>query len=63
MRPRGSGGSCRSPADPAAAPDAALDQLRDMFVDWRSETDIFDALSLHGQEEFHSDFLAWLLDP
>ncbi len=40
-----------------------LGRLRDMLLDWRSETDIFDVLRLRDQEEFHSNFLAWLLDP
>ena len=40
-----------------------LDQLQDMLADWRSETDIFDALGLRDSEEFHSNFLAWLLNP
>ena len=40
-----------------------LDRLQGMLAEWRSETDIFDALRLRDSEEFHSDFLAWLLAP
>ena len=34
-----------------------------MLPEWQSEVDIFDELGMHGSEEFHSDFLAWLLNP
>ena len=40
-----------------------LDRLDGMLVEWRDEVDVFDALSLHGDEQFHSNLLAWLLDP
>lgn len=40
-----------------------LDKLVSMLPEWQSEVDIFDELGMHGSEEFHSDFLAWLLNP
>ena len=42
---------------------ADLDRLDGMLAQWRGEVDVFDALRLHGDEQFHSNFLAWLLDP
>lgn len=40
-----------------------LGRLAEM-LNWREgEVDLFDALRLDGSEEFHSNFLAWLLDP
>ena len=38
-------------------------RLDEMLSRWRDEVDIFDTLGLDGSEEFHSNFLAWLLDP
>lgn len=43
--------------------DADLHRLDGMLAEWRGEVDVFDALRLHGDEQFHSDLLAWLLDP
>ena len=40
-----------------------LERLASMLSGWQSEIDVFDALDLDGSEEFHSNFLAWLLDP
>ena len=40
-----------------------LDRLDGMLAEWRDEVDVFDALGLHGGEQFHSNVLAWLLDP
>ena len=40
-----------------------LDRLKEMLPDYRSEADIFRVLGLDGREEFHSNFLAWLLNP
>ena len=40
-----------------------LDRLNGMLAAWRSEINIFDVLRLRDSEEFHSNFLAWLLDP
>ena len=42
---------------------ADLVQLDEMLSEWRDEVDIFDVLGLDSSEEFHSTFLAWLLDP
>ena len=42
---------------------ADLDRLDGMLAQWRDEVDVFDALRLHGDEQFHSNLLAWLLDP
>ena len=42
---------------------ADLDRLDGMLARWRGEVDVFDALRLHGDEQFHSNLLAWLLDP
>ena len=42
---------------------SALERLNGMLAAWRSEIDIFGMLSLRDSEEFHSNFLAWLLDP
>ena len=40
-----------------------LGRLDGMLVEWQDEVDDFDALGLHGDEPFHSNLLAWLLDP
>ena len=40
-----------------------LNRLDSMLPEWQSEVDIFYELGMHGKEEFHSDFLAWLLNP
>ena len=45
------------------ADDADLARLGSMLSGWRDEVDVFDALRLHGDEQFHSNLLAWLLDP
>ena len=42
---------------------ADLERLDGMLALWRDEVDVFDALGLHGDEQFHSNLLAWLLDP
>ena len=42
---------------------ADLQRLDGMLAEWRDEVDVFDALGLHGDEQFHSNLLAWLLDP
>ena len=42
---------------------ADLVRLDEMLSVWRDEVDVFDDLKLDGSEEFHSNFLAWLLDP
>jgi hypothetical protein len=42
---------------------ADLVRLEEMLSVWREEVDVFDVLGLDGSEEFHSNFLAWLLDP
>ena len=42
---------------------ADLHRLDGMLARWRGEVDVFDALRLHGDEQFHSNLLAWLLDP
>ena len=42
---------------------ADLDRLDGMLAQWQDEVDVFDALRLHGDEQFHSNLLAWLLDP
>ena len=42
---------------------ADLVRLDEMLSEWREEVDVFDVLDLDGSEEFHSNFLAWLLDP
>ena len=42
---------------------ADLVRLDEMLSEWRDEVDIFDVLGLDSSEEFHSTFLAWLLDP
>ena len=42
---------------------ADLHRLDGMLARWRDEVDVFDALRLHGDEQFHSNLLAWLLDP
>ena len=42
---------------------ADLNRLGGMLARWRDEVDVFDALRLHGDEQFHSNLLAWLLDP
>lgn len=40
-----------------------LIKLAGMLAGWRDEVDLFDALRLHGDELFHSNLLAWLLNP
>lgn len=40
-----------------------LGRLAEMLKRREGEVDLFDALSLDGSEEFHSNFLAWLLNP
>ena len=45
------------------ADDLKLNRLGEMLNQREGEVDIFDALELDGSEEFHSNFLAWLLDP
>ncbi len=40
-----------------------LDRLKEMLNRREGEVDLFDVLRLDGSEEFHSNFLAWLLDP
>ena len=45
------------------ADDQDLASLGEMLNRREGEVDIFDALGLDGSEEFHSNFLAWLLDP
>ena len=42
---------------------ADLVRLDEMLSGWRDEVDVFEVLGLDGSEEFHSNFLAWLLDP
>ena len=42
---------------------ADLERLDGMLAQWRGDVDVFDALRLHGDEQFHSNLLAWLLDP
>ena len=42
---------------------ADLVRLDEMLSLWRDEVDVFSTLGLDGSEEFHSNFLAWLLDP
>ena len=42
---------------------ADLHRLDGMLARWQDEVDVFDALRLHGDEQFHSNLLAWLLDP
>ena len=42
---------------------ADLIRLEGMQSERQGEVDIFDALRLDGSEEFHSNLLAWLLDP
>ena len=42
---------------------AELHRLDGMLAEWQDEVDAFDALRLHGDELFHSNLLAWLLDP
>ena len=40
-----------------------LKRLRDLIEEQRAEFDALDFLRLSNDEEFHSNFLAWLLDP
>ena len=40
-----------------------IQRLGPMALKRRSEIDVFDVLQLDGSELFHSNFLAWLLDP
>ena len=42
---------------------ADLVWLDGLLAEWRDEVDVFYALRLHGDEQFHSNLLAWLLDP
>ena len=42
---------------------ADLVRLDAMLAEWLDEVDVFDALGLHGDEQFHSNLLSWLLDP
>ena len=42
---------------------ADLHRLDGMLARWWDEVDVFDALRLHGDEQFHSNLLAWLLNP
>ena len=42
---------------------ADLLRLDEMLAARRYEVDVFDVLKLHGDEQFHSNVLAWLLDP
>ena len=41
----------------------SLESLASMADEWLSEIDIFNELWLDGSEQFHSNFLAWLLRP
>ena len=41
----------------------SLESLASMAAEWPSGIDIFNVLWLDGSEEFHSNFLAWLLKP
>ena len=45
------------------AADPNLKRLRDLVEEQRSEFDAIEFLGLSNDEEFHSNFLAWLLDP
>ena len=40
-----------------------LVRLDAMLAEWLDEVDVFDALGLHDDEQFHSNLLSWLLDP
>ena len=40
-----------------------LIRLDGMLARRRAEVDVFDVLRLHGDEQFHSNLLAWLLNP
>ena len=42
---------------------ADLNQAKQMLAAQNMERDVFDQLGLHYKEDFHSNFLAWLLDP
>ena len=42
---------------------AGLKQVKQMLAAQSMERDVFDQLGLHYKEDFHSNFLAWLLDP
>ena len=48
---------------PKFAADPDLKRLRDLVEKQRSEFDALDFLRLSNDEEFHSNFLAWLLNP
>ena len=45
------------------ADDVELNRLGSLAQDWLSQVDIFHSLGLDDKEEFHSNFLAWLLSP
>ena len=40
-----------------------LNRLGSLALDWLSQVDVFHSLGLDDKEEFHSNFLAWLLSP
>ena len=45
------------------ADDIDLNRLGALAQDWLSQVDVFHSLGLDDKEEFHSNFLAWLLSP
>ena len=45
------------------ADDVDLNHLGSLAKNWLSQVDVFHSLGLDDKEEFHSNFLAWLLSP
>ena len=45
------------------ADDVDLNRLGSLAQDWLSQVDVFRSIGLDDKEEFHSNFLAWLLSP
>jgi len=45
------------------ADDVDLNRLGSLAQEWQSQVDVFHSLGLDDKEEFHSNFLAWLLSP
>ena len=45
------------------ADDVDLNRLGALAREWQSQVDVFHSLGLDDKEEFHSNFLAWLLSP
>lgn len=53
----------RDALDHLNADDVDLNRLGSLAQDWLSQVDFFRSLGLDDKEDFHSNFLAWLISP